>query len=166
MGVPRAVRNTLISIVVLLAVIVGGGVAYTYFLGPDGTQTADAITAPVEAPAPQPAIKPTQPAADAKVSASVSMITSPVAPGSNSSVAIKTNAGAACKISVVYDKVETKDSGLTPKTADEFGTVSWAWTVGSSVPLGKWPVKVTCTNVKGDKSAVVQADLVVAKPEE
>ncbi len=75
---------------------------------------------------------------------------------------VKTNAAAACNIKVVYDKTASTDSGLIAKVADEYGMVSWGWTVEPSVPLGKWPVKVTCANAK--HSAVVQSDLVVEKP--
>lgn len=147
-----------ISVVTLAVIIGGAGLAYTYFLGPNSDQSATAVEEPV--PAPRQEIKASKPAANAVVSASVSLLSSPVAPGENTSVTIKTVATAKCTIAVAYGSVVAKDSGLTPKVADEFGTVSWAWTVDEAAALGTWPVKVTC--VYNGRSAVVQADLVVA----
>jgi hypothetical protein len=158
-GVPRAVRNTLISVVVVVVVLVGGGVAYTYFLGPDNSQST--VAAPTVAPPADPIAKPPKMAENAKESASIQTLTSPIAPGSNALLSVRTNPGSKCTVTVVYNNVPSTDSGLAAKVADEYGTVSWSWTVGSSVPLGKWPVKVTCAYK--DRSAVVQGDLVVAK---
>jgi hypothetical protein len=154
----KAVRNAFIGAGVLLVLLVGGGVAYTYFLGPDGTQPG-AVAAP--AAAPEPKFTPSKPAANAPESAAVQTVTTPVAPGANASVAVKTNAGSTCKISVVYNGVASTDSGLADKKADEYGTVSWAWTVGSTAPIGTWPVNITCSY--NGKTAIVRADLVVAK---
>ena len=158
-NIVRSIRNTAISVAVLLVLAVGGGVAYTWFEGRSGT---DATTLPSTAKAAAPlVIKHVQPAVNAKVGASFQSLTSPVVPGSNASVAVRTNPGAKCTITVVYDKIASKDSGLSAKTADEFGMVNWAWTVEPSVPLGKWPATVTCSLNK--LSAVVQGDLVIAK---
>ena len=161
--VPGVVRNVTIAIVMLLLFFVVGGAAYTYYLGPDQSQQA---VAPPPAPrdTTKPLIKPTKPAPDAKVGASVQMLTSPVAPGENTSITVRTLAGAKCTISVVYDKTPSADDGLKPKVADEYGAVSWTWTVEENAPLGTWPVNVTCANAVN--SGMVRGDLVVAKPEQ
>jgi hypothetical protein len=91
------------------------------------------------------------------------MLTSPEAPGDNVSMSVKTVPTSTCTIRVEYNKIPSTDSGLVAKTADEFGIVSWTWTVGEDVPLGTWPAKVTC--VYNGRSAVVQGDLQVAEPE-
>ncbi len=155
---PKPLRNALISAAVLLLVLVGGGVAYTYILGQSGPGDAAKAGLPVTT-ADEPVFKPIKPAADAKESASVETITSPVARGTNSSVTIKTNAASKCTISVVYSDKASTDSGLVTKIADDYGVVSWTWTVGTDVPVGTWPVKVTCAY--HTQTAVVQADLVV-----
>jgi hypothetical protein len=156
----KFVRNVLLSIAVLAVVIVGAGVAYTWYTG---QHTVEAVAAPVDEtpPVSAPVIKPPNPAPNAKVGASVQMITSPVAPGANASITVKTNPTSECTIKVVYDTIISTDSGLSPKTADEYGIVSWTWTVEESVPVGKWPVKVTCAYNKN--SAMVQGDLKIAK---
>jgi hypothetical protein len=69
--------------------------------------------------------------------------------------------GSKCTISVAYSDVPSKDSGLTPRTADNYGVVTWAWTVEPAAAVGTWPVKVTCA--LGTKSAFVQGDLQVIK---
>ena len=156
----KFIRNTSISIGVLLVLFLGGGAAYTWYMGEYGDDTASsAIATPVEL-SPPPTITPTKPAPDAKVGASVQMLTSPVLPGSNASISVKTNAGAECSISVEYNKIPSTDSGLKKMIANDFGMVNWAWTVESSTPLGKWPVEVTC--VYNDQSAMVRGELVVS----
>lgn len=155
----RFLRNTLISIGVLLVVVVGGGVAYTWYMGEYSAPPSTAIATPVDV-APRQVITPPKPSPDAPASAAIQMLTSPIVPGTNTSITVKTNVEAECTISVEYNKIPSTDSGLKPKVADEFGMVSWAWTVEESVPLGTWPVIVTCS--ANDKSAVVKGELVVA----
>jgi hypothetical protein len=159
--IPKSVYVPIASIMILLVLFVGGGIVYTWYVGQHSNQN---ISPPSETPAETqtvPIAKPIKPAPNANVGASVQMLTSPVAPGSNASINVKTTPTANCKILVEYNKVASKDSGLVPKTADEYGVISWTWTVESTVPVGKWPVKVTCEY--NGKSAVVQGDLQVAR---
>lgn len=158
-SVKKTLRNTLISIVVLLFVVAGGGLLYTWVIGK--TQPPQANVGTVE-PQSQPVIKHVQPATNVPESASIQSLTTPIAPGDNASVTIKTNPKSTCVISVIYDKTPSTDSGLSAKTSDEYGTVTWSWTVENTVPIGKWPVKITCTREK--LSAVVIGDLVIARP--
>jgi hypothetical protein len=145
----------------LLILALGGGVAYTWYMGQQPSPPVAEVAPVAEVSEPVSAAKHMTPDPNAKASAAIEMLTSPVTPGMNASVSIKTNPNAECTISVVYDKTGSKDSGLVPKTADEFGMADWTWTVESTVPYGTWPVKITCTINK--QSAVVQGDLVVAK---
>ena len=163
MGVLVAVRNTVVSIVIILAVLVGGMVAYTYFLGPENEGNAAKQAEQAAVPV-QTEVTPTKPSANTPASASVTALSSPVVPGDNASLTIKTVPTAKCTVAVTYGTVAAKDSGLAPKNADEFGTVSWVWTVDKAAPIGTWPVKVTCAY--GAKSAMVQGDLVVSKTTE
>ena len=156
--VAKFVRNTAVSIGVLLVLAVGGGVAYTWYMGQQPVDTTTAIAEPVDV-APRQEIKPPTMSPDAAVSASVQMLTSPIMPGDNASITVKTNPKAVCSIVVEYDDVASNDSGLSLKTADEFGNVSWSWTVEPEVPLGTWPVDVTCAH--NEKSAMVRGDVEV-----
>lgn len=153
----RYIRNALIGSVVLLIVLIGIGVAYTWFMG------RDRDTSPVVVEEAQPeavsTIKPPQPASNTPVSASVQSLTSPVVPGDNALITVRTKPNATCSIVVEYNKVPSNDSGLVSKVADDFGIVSWVWTVEPSTPLGKWPATVTC--VLEERSAVVVGDLLV-----
>ena len=157
---PKPVRNALISASILLLIFVGGGIAYTYFMGLPGAQDTIALAAPVT-PTPAPVINPTMPAENARESASVQAISTPVSVGTNASMTVRTNAKSTCTISVLYKDVPGTDSGLVNKTADEYGMVTWTWSVNKSVPIGEWPVKVTCTY--NGRAAVVQGTLQVTK---
>ena len=109
-----------------------------------------------------PQVKRVEAAPDVATSASIQSISSPTEQGSNASVTVKTNPESTCSITVVYDKDKSTDSGLLPKVADEFGIAVWVWTVEEAVPIGKWPVTITCIHNK--RSAVVVGDLFVIKP--
>jgi hypothetical protein len=149
------------SAVILLVLAVGAGVGYTWYTSQHAQENTLAFQEPTQATGGPQKVTHVKPASDAKVGASVQSITSPVVPGMNASIMVKTNADANCTITVVYDKTPSKDSGLTKKKADEYGLVEWTWTVESTVPLGNWPVKVVCANAKN--SAMVQNDLRVVK---
>lgn len=159
MHIVKPLLKVLLSAVILLGVIVGAGVGYIWYTGQNGNVDAAVAEKPNVHARPA-VIKPSKPKPGTAVGAAVHMITSPVAPGTNASITVKTVPTARCVISVVYDKTASKDSGLLPKAADDFGTVSWTWTVDANAPLGKWPAKVTCEF--GGRSAVVIGDLVVA----
>lgn len=154
----RFFRNVLIGFFILVILAVAAGVIYTWYMGQHPIATEKAV--PVKTTKPK-STEPTQLAPNAKEGAAVQSISSPIAPGSNASIYIKTNRDSKCTIKAVYNKVPSKDSGLIPKTADEYGMVSWSWTVESTAPVGKWPVTVTCTWKK--QTAVVVGDLVVKK---
>lgn len=152
----KFIRNVVISAFVLLVLLIAAGIAYTWYMG----QNSVAATVEIIEPTPGPDFTPVKQADNVPTGASVQMITSPVKPGSNASMTVKTNGGAVCTISVIYDKTPSADSGLTSKTADEYGMVSWSWTVESSVPIGKWPAKVTCLH--NERTGVVIGYLVVS----
>lgn len=157
----KSIRTVGLWTAALIILTLGAGAGYTWYMGQQPLPPVAEVVPVAEVSEPVSAAKHMTPDPNAKASAAIEMLTSPVAPGMNASVNVKTNANAECTISVVYDKTASKDSGLSSKTADEFGIVDWTWTVESTVPYGTWPVKITCTIDK--KSAVVQGDLVVAK---
>lgn len=156
----RRARNIAIGAIVTLVVLIAAGIGYTWYMGQNASQNSQAFQTPGEAVV-GPRVVPSVPDPTAKVGASIQSLTTPVVPGSNASVMIRTNPGATCVISVEYDKIPSKDSGLIQKTADEFGMVEWAWTVEETAPLGKWPVTMTCANQKN--SAMTRGDLEVVQ---
>ncbi len=156
--VVKFIRNTVISVTVLLVLFIGGAILYTWYMGQHAT-TETAASAPVTDS--HPILHPTQPKPDAVVGAAVQFITSPVAPGSNMSMTIHTNPAAKCTIAVQYGDTKSKDSGLMAKVADEYGLVSWTWTVDQAAPLGKGVATATCANIKN--SGMVEGNFVIAK---
>ena len=156
--VPKTIRNTVVSAAIMIVTLLGIGVSYSYYMSQKPLpEVAAAVTEP--APKPKPFMKPSARDPNAPVSASVQSLTTPVVPGTNVGMVVRTSPGATCTIEVKYDQIVAKDSGLTQKVADEYGTVSWTWTVGRGVPPGIWPAKATCALNK--KSAVVEAKLEV-----
>lgn len=154
----RLVRN--ISVVILLLLVLGGsaGAAYVWYMGNAKPVVPAEIKTPTKPKIVQaaeaPKAKPVGP-----VGVSVQVLTSPVKPGSNASMTIRTRPDAACSIKVTYKDQLSTDGGLIPKTADEFGLVQWTWTVETGRPVGTWPVEVTCA--LGEKSGYVRGDLEV-----
>ena len=149
-------RRLSTTVIVLLFLGLIGAGTYTWYMGQQKTLAAES-----EEPTPSRRVelKPVRQDPNANVGVSVQVITSPVKPGENASVSIRTNQLADCTISVKYGDVTAADSGLVKKKADEFGLASWAWTVAPDAPEGAWPVRITCANQK--KSGMVEASLVV-----
>jgi hypothetical protein len=119
-------------------------------------QTADTRSA-------APTIKTYTPAPDAPVGISQQSFSETATPGSNASITIKTNPGAACQITVKVNNNNNAllpDTGLVPKIADEFGIIDWSWTIPKNILPGKLPVEITCANA-AKKSGYYKADLIV-----
>jgi hypothetical protein len=154
--IKKNIRNMIVGVVLLSAIFVSAGIAYTWYTGRNITEDTVKDEPIVTS---TPVVNHVQPADNVAESVSIQSLNSPITPGSNASVSIKTNPYSDCTIVVTYDKTESADSGLVPKTADDWGTLSWTWTVGNNVPIGKWPVKITC--VWHERSAVVIGDLEV-----
>ena len=141
-----------------MVILAGAGLAYTFYMSQ--TDTAPVVLKPVSTLRPN-TVKHTKLADNVPASASVQSLTTPVMPGDNASMSVKGNPGSICSIVVEYNKVASTDSGLIAKKTDEFGVVTWAWTLDATTPEGKWPVTVTCEY--NTKTAIVIGDLVVSK---
>jgi hypothetical protein len=157
--IPKTVRKTIIVIAILIVFFIAIGIIYVFIT--DRNVNHSPVAAPTNNVESSSIPKPTPPGANAQEGVAVESVTSPVNAGSNASESIITNAGSNCTIIVSYNGVQSSDSGLTSKIADTYGSVTWTWTVESSVPLGNWPIKVTCTY--HGRSAVVDSSLQVIK---
>lgn len=152
-------KKAALSVLVLILFFIGAGVVYTFFSGqqePKASKPAKKVSQEDYKPIKPKAVDPKGPVGIAQES-----ITSPVAPGANAAVTIKTKPNALCHIAVTYNNVPSTDSGLSPKKADAFGSVTWTWTVGPNTPVGAWPVSLTCA--ENGKSAAFQTYLQVQK---
>jgi len=145
----RRRRFARLIIGICLTIIIIGtalGLVYVWYMGKTQPVQPAAVAQPIAGKTVTPA-----PVTDenAAVGVAIQTLTSPVPKGGNASISIKTRPQAACSIRVTYSLTagqdeESKDSGLIPKTADEYGVASWTWTVETSRPTGSWPVEVTC----------------------
>ncbi len=144
---------TLVLLVLLIAAI-----AYVFFSGK--FQAAERTPLPQS---PQSQIKkPQEPDENLPVGLSVQTLTTPLSRDNDASIYIKTRPKAACMILVIYDgEVEKNIKELYPKTADEYGLVDWTWFVPTNVPLGVWPVEVTCAYK--EKTGTVSGKLEVTR---
>jgi len=153
----KLIRKISISIAIVLLSLVAVGVGYTWYMGKNVDSSS--IAKPVDTTKDYVEVKNVKPAENVPESVAVQSFTTPVLPGSNASISIRTKPDSTCKISVIYNKIASTDSGLVDKTADEYGMVSWSWSIEASAPIGKWPVTVTC--YYGEQWAVGTGDLEV-----
>ena len=144
------------TVLVLIIILMTVGMFVAWYTARHNQVTID--TAP-PAPVVKPVTKPVKPDPKTPVGVSVNVLTSPIKPGSNASITIKTKPLAACSIRVEYDKQASTDGGLVPKSADDYGVATWAWTVEPTRPKGAWPVDVTCA--EDGKSGYVRGNLVI-----
>jgi hypothetical protein len=157
-GVKLALK-IFVTVIILVVLLVGGLIGYTWWVGKNAPKVESAVDIANKLPK-QVKREARKQAPDAPVGVSVQSITA-AAPGGNASVTIRALERAKCSIVVDYNGTVSKDSGLAPKDADEWGMVTWSWTVEPTVPEGKYPVKMTC--VRNKQSGFVQADLEVKK---
>ena len=105
--------------------------------------------------------KPVKPGPNAPVGVAINALTTPVAIGTNASASIATTAGSKCTIVVTYAGKVSTDSGLGPKQADDYGSVTWTWTISSTVAPGTGTVQVTCAY--NGRTGVVVGNQVITK---
>lgn len=155
-------RSKKIALIVLIFFVLFsiGGFVYTWYMGQQEVEPAlDVSTLPSK----QPQRELPETTKNSQVGVSVQSFTSQARQGDNVTLAIKTLRGAACSIVFTYndDNERSKDTGLIPKIADDYGYVDWTWTVSPSVDDGTWPVEVVCAN--GSKHAYLRSDLAVKR---
>jgi hypothetical protein len=127
---------------------------------PTPAPTPKPASKPTPKPAPKPTPRPTPKPASGTLKVTVTNLTSPVSPGEDATVGIRTRAGASCSIVVRYKSGPSKAQGLGPLKVDGSGVGSWTWLVGSRTTHGSWPITITC--VSAGKSASAHATLVVS----
>jgi hypothetical protein len=86
----------------------------------------------------------------------IESVTSPVSRGASATLTAKTSPNTSCSIIVHYKSGPSSASGLSPKSADAGGMVSWRWTVGVKTTLGTWPIDVTCGGIKQSTTFTVK----------
>ena len=77
--------------------------------------------------------------------------------GDDATIAVQTDPGAVCLITVRYNAGPSDARALRPKTADARGMVSWTWQVETGIVYGRWPIVVTCS--AGGRQATLEATL-------
>ena len=154
----------MIIVVILLIIAIAGGLIYVWLMGlqpkPSTTTTPTETTKPSF-------LTPHKLPDDIDIGSSIQMLSSPVSPGDNASLSIRTTERAVCAVKIIrlddYQKevARVTDSGLGDKTADEFGTVTWTWTMPADAALAKWTADIFCT--RGTKSTHSVGQIIVQK---
>jgi hypothetical protein len=142
--ISRSVRHILIAVGALLVLMLLSGSLYTWYLDRQDNKNINNTTAVANNITAAQPIQPVQPAANEPEGVSIVMLTSPIKRDTNASMTVNTNAGSKCTILVTYNKIIANEPALSPAAADSYGSVSWTWYVGNTVPVGMWPIKVTC----------------------
>lgn len=154
----RRKRTAVVALSLSLALLVLttlGALAYNWYNG----QTAKVAIIDEPSKLTNVVAKPKAIAQNQAVGVYIISLSTPVAAGMNASTTIRTLPESACSIEVLYNGMKSTDIGLSPKVADEYGSVSWSWTVETGQPAGKWPVNITCA--KNDSTGFMRGDLVV-----
>lgn len=157
--------RTLTVIFVIIAVVVGG----IYFLiawlnKPKVAGTTPTATETQQIPS---ILTPHKPPRDMAIGSSIQTLTSPVAPGGNVSLTLRTTESAICAIKVIRldDQMRevgrVTDGGLADKKADDFGVVTWTWTMPSDAAIATWHADILCT--RDTKTTRSVGDIVVQK---
>jgi competence protein ComEC len=129
---------------------------------PRGPPSVQPTSSPTSSPAIAPATTPSVVAPSSlALSLEVTSVTSPVAPGANATLLANTFPSASCTITVYYKSGPSTASGLTPKTADANGNVSWTWKVGTNTTPGNWRISVTAS--KDGQSVTKETTFTVGK---
>lgn len=154
----RVVRRVAVTTLLLVCAIGALGAAYIWYDGRNNNPKEVELTTTATD---FPRREPRKASPTGQIGASVLSVTTPISLGDNVALSVRTNSYASCSIKVEYNNKVAKDSGLIDKKANEYGIVSWTWTIDDDTPIGKWPATVTCANLKN--SAVVVGDIVVVK---
>lgn len=157
----RVFRKAIIGSIIMVILLVGAGFGYTYYVDKHNNAELKSSTTAADQQQGE-TITPGKPSPNAPEDASLEVLTTPIARSQTDMVSIKTQAYSTCSIVVTYlGGLVAHDSGLTPKTADDFGTVNWNWNISPTAPIGQGQVKITCDFYK--KSAMVEGNFQVTQ---
>lgn len=160
----RRIRSIAIAALVLGLVIGAGAVVLIWVMKPQAVKPPTTSASTQEK---APDLTSQKFAADIPIGSSVQSITTPISPGSNASVTIRTTERAVCTIKVVrldpYNKelARVADSGLADKTADEFGMITWTWTMPADAAIATWKADMFCQ--RDSKSTRSVGEIVVER---
>lgn len=138
-------KNITIAVLLIVLIMIVAAVVYVWYSGLNPAEQA--AIKPVDTESIAPKIKTHLTDPNAPVGIVQQTFVGTVVPPANAFISIKTNTSAACQIQVTYhNNTKSNDTGLVPKIADDFGVVQWSWSVPAGIPVGKYPVEITCAN--------------------
>jgi hypothetical protein len=96
------------------------------------------------------------------IQATITKLTSPVKPGEEANISIKTEPGALCRIEVKLKSGISKAAALKTQRADDKGVATWTWKIAANAAAGDWPVTIECS-LKGAGKGTALGTLKIAK---
>lgn len=165
----RVLRSarTVFLIVVVLALLIGG--MYAAFLWFNKPQVITMET-PVATNDQNPSfLERRKPPKDVAIGSSIQALSTPVSPGSNASLTLRTTESALCVVKVTMqdsamrEVARVTDSGLSDKKADDFGVVTWTWTMPADAKFGKWQADITCTRDSKSTRSIGEIEVTAPK---
>ena len=139
-----AVAALVCSIALTAADCSGGATTSVPSTATSATSTAPPTASPTATETPTPS----QPAPE---QAQVTFPNGPASgrPGQTANLTAHYQPGVSCGIVVHYKSGPSRAQGLTAKTTNGAGLVSWSWFIGTNTTPGQWPIDVTCGSASG-----------------
>jgi hypothetical protein len=138
----RAAKKIMISASVLFTCFVIAGLLYVYLTDRNTKQHITKLSSNIVTKSPLPT--PLAPGPNSPEGVSIEVLASPASIGSDVYLSVLTNAGSTCSVAMSYNGGQTGTAVASDQIANDYGDITWNWTVGSNVPVGTWPVKVVC----------------------
>ncbi|SHI13688.1 hypothetical protein SAMN02745823_02719 [Sporobacter termitidis DSM 10068] len=114
-------------------------------VAPSFPSKASPSSSPSPKPSPSPSPEQTPASKPSPSPASIELVnlTSPVKHGTNATITIKGQPNTDYDITVYYKSGPSTASGLTEKTSNSSGKVSWTWKVGTRTTPGTWTITIS-----------------------
>lgn len=162
--VVRRIRRALLIIMLITLLIVILALIYVWLFPPK----PDPALAPIpKGPQVPSDFSPTKFGEDVPIGSAIQSITTPISPGDNASIILRTTERSICSIAVVHiddygrKLRQLEDSGLVDKKADDYGVVSWTWTMPLDAALAEWKANMYC---KRDSMSTESIGRIVVEP--
>lgn len=162
--VVRRIRRTFLTVVLLALLIAIAALIYVWLFPPKPDPAMVPIPKGPQVPAD---FTPTKFGENVPIGSAIQSITTPVNPGDNASIILRTTERSICSIAVVHiddygkKRRQLEDSGLIDKKADEYGVVSWTWTMPADAALAEWRANIYC---KRDNMSTESIGRIVVEP--
>ena len=141
--IPKVLRNTTKAVLLLISSCLIIGALYVFIV--DRTKPVPPKKINSSSDQAISSLPPaTAPSSNSPEGVALQAMTTPVQVGAVFYLSAETNAGSLCTAYIDYAGTDGTDPNLNSQQANEYGNVTWTWTVPDKAPLGTWPLTITC----------------------